>query len=1144
MKIKKMTAGLLSLAMSISLLPLIPLEKVEAASDCVVDISKSYQTIQGFGGINLPEWAGSDLTDAQVQKAFGNGEDELGLSILRVYVSDDTNAWSKAVPTAKRAQALGATVFATPWNPPASMRINGDGTITGGKYQLDKTKWAEYAAHLNSYVKYMESQGINLYSISVQNEPDYAEGWTYWSASDLTSFIAQYGKKVIEGTDAKLMSPESFQYKKDIYNSILNNSTASANIGVWGTHFYGTTRTNMDFPALESSGKPIWMTEVYVPNSSSDADTWPEAVDVAANIHNGLVVGNLNAYVWWYIRRSYGPMKENGEISKRGYCMAQYSKFVRPGDVRVEATEQPESGVYVSAYKSDDKHVTLVAVNKGSECVPKFSVSGHTITEADRYRTSTNENLAFTDNMEIRSDGGFYATLPANSVSTFLVALDGSANTDITHGTTGIAEPDENGWYFHDTFEGSNCDWTAVGAADVLTSGRTAYAGSEALLIENRTAAWNGAVKSLNSAAFVPGSKYSFSVNAMYFDGADTNTILLKLKYTDENGTERYAAIAEGTAVKGEWVQLANTSFEIPAGAKNMQLLVETAESTTNFYIDEAIGAVADTIIDGAGASPEIIRGDVNFDGRVNAIDLCLAKRGCMNGFETKFAELAADVDQSSVVDITDIRLLQDWLLAKITEFPVAAKVVDTSAYDTLFSNVAIAASYKKDGENNPLYTQRFGADPGVMEYNGRVYVYMTNDAVMYDSDGSVKENNYSNVTAVNCISSDDLVNWTDHGAIQVAGSNGAATWASLSWAPCAAHKTINGKEKFFLYFCNGANGVSVLSADSPTGPWSDPLGKALITRNTKNCSDVTWLFDPAVFVDDDGTGYLCFGGGIPNENYANPKTARIVKLGSDMISLAGDPVTIDAPYLFEDSGINKIGDKYYYTYCSNWHTSGNSLGISGCGIEYMVADSPLGPYTYGGELFKNIGSFFGLYGNNHHSIVSLNGQLYLFYHARAVEASMGITGNYRSPQINALTVSGTKLNAVTGTMTGVEQIKALNPYTKVQAETMSNQSKGISVSGLGDTQVSGGKGDWFKVSEVNCGSDANAITIKGSSKNGCIIKVCTDSADGKAVAYVEIPAGSSGKEITASLNGLSGTQDLYFIFSDSASVDYWIIKK
>ena len=239
---------------------------------------------------------------------------------------------------------------------------------------------------------------------------------------------------------------------------------------------------------------------------------------------------------------------------------------------------------------------------------------------------------------------------------------------------------------------------------------------------------------------------------------------------------------------------------------------------------------------------------------------------------------------------------------------------------------VVLQESYKKAGENNPLYTQRFGADPGVMEYDGRLYVYMTDDIVEYDSAGKVRENSYSQIRTINCISSDDMVNWTDHGRIRVAGPGGIAKWANNSWAPCAAHKTIDGQEKFFLYFCNGGNGIGVLTADSPTGPWRDELGKLLITRNTPNCANVTWLFDPAVMVDDDGTGYLAFGGGVPSGKQARPGTGRIVRLGEDMMSLDCDPVALDVPYLFEDSGINKINGKYIYSYCSNWQTDGNAL--------------------------------------------------------------------------------------------------------------------------------------------------------------------------------------------------------------------------
>ncbi|MDE7094408.1 MAG: endo-1,4-beta-xylanase, partial [Oscillospiraceae bacterium] len=419
---------------------------------------------------------------------------------------------------------------------------------------------------------------------------------------------------------------------------------------------------------------------------------------------------------------------------------------------------------------------------------------------------------------------------------------DGS-NPNGNTGEVKPVEPNEYGWYFDDGFEGSTCNWNTRGGTEILTSGKTSYVGQEALLVQNRTSAWMGASKKLNSNAFVAGNAYSFSANVIYFDGDATDKFYLKLQYTDASGETQYATIAETTAVKGEWVQLANENYKIPEGAKDLQLYVETAETTNNFYIDEVIGAVAGTHIMGAGQPTitAVIKGDVNGDSLINIYDLVLAKNGIKKGFANSSAETVADVDENGVVDIADIKQIQDYLHGRIKHFTVVEKstvTVDKAKMEQIFSSVTSTESYKKDGENNPLFTQRFGADPGVMEYNGRVYVYTTNDVIEYDANGNVTENTYGLVNKINCISSDDMVNWTDHGAIKVAGQNGVAKWATCSWAPCAAHKTINGKEKFFLYFCNGGNGVSVLTADSPTGPWTDPLGKALITRDVPNCSN------------------------------------------------------------------------------------------------------------------------------------------------------------------------------------------------------------------------------------------------------------------------------------------------------------------
>ena len=474
----------------------------------------------------------------------------------------------------------------------------------------------------------------------------------------------------------------------------------------------------------------------------------------------------------------------------------------------------------------------------------------------------------------------------------------------------------------------------------------------------------------------------------------------------------------------------------------------------------------------------------------------------------------------------------------------VAVPVVKARAEGATLADKGIEPekSYKKAGQNNPLYTQRFGADPGVMEYNGRLYVFMTNDIIEYDANGKVKENSYSKIRDISLISSDDLVNWTDHGLIHAAWLKGIAKWADNSWAPCAAHKTIDGKEKFFLYFCNGGNGIGVLTADSPTGPWRDELGHALITRSTPNCGNVVWLFDPAVMVDEDGTGYLAFGGGVPKGMQAAPGTARIVRLGDDMMSLDCDPVILDVPYLFEDSGINRIGDTYIYSYCSNWDTTGNGMRITNGAIEYMTSDNPLGPYTYQGELFPNEGKFFGMYGNNHHSIACLNGKYYLFYHNRPVEKAMGITGNYRSPQVNAIEINEDgSLEQVVGTMKGVSQLNPLMPFEGVSAATMANQA-GIQVETDGTTSwIVGHRGSWTRTADVYFGEMSRSITVRGSAEEAGTLYLMAYGLEGEITAEVSYPAGEDW-EVEAPIR-VSMLRDLYIVFGGDAVLKSWILK-
>ncbi|MDQ0050608.1 arabinoxylan arabinofuranohydrolase [Paenibacillus polymyxa] len=479
-------------------------------------------------------------------------------------------------------------------------------------------------------------------------------------------------------------------------------------------------------------------------------------------------------------------------------------------------------------------------------------------------------------------------------------------------------------------------------------------------------------------------------------------------------------------------------------------------------------------------------------------------------------------------------------------------------------ANNAIA---KLPGNSNPLMDHKLGADPYALVYDGRVYIYMSSDAYVYNSNGTVKENDFSELNKIFVISSADMVNWTDHGAIPVAGYNnenngkGIAKWASLSWAPAVAHKKINGKDKFFLYFANGGAGIGVLTADTPIGPWTDPLGRALVTHNTPGMAGVTWLFDPAVLVDDDGTGYLYSGGGIPNESdpasIANPKTARVIKLGADMTSVIGSATTIDAPYLFEDSGLHKYNGKYYYSYCINFAGTHPPQYPAG-EIGYMVSDSPMGPFTYKGHFLKNPYTFFGVGGNNHHAVFNFKNEWYVVYHAQTVsKAQIGAGKGYRSPHINKLTHNGDgSIAEVQGNMTGIAQFSNLNPYTRVEAETMAwqagvttepTQASGGPISNLNVTNVH--NGDWIAVGNADFGS-GGAKTFKANiaSNAGGKIEIRLDSATGPLVGTLNVSSTGgtqTWKEVETTVSNATGVHKVFLVFTGTGTgnlfnIDYW----
>lgn len=479
------------------------------------------------------------------------------------------------------------------------------------------------------------------------------------------------------------------------------------------------------------------------------------------------------------------------------------------------------------------------------------------------------------------------------------------------------------------------------------------------------------------------------------------------------------------------------------------------------------------------------------------------------------------------------------------------------AAWAARFNNMKCTKSHKGFMDTNPVMTQRFGADPYAMVYGDRVYIYMTADAFEYDAAGEVAENTYGKIRSINVVSTDDMMNFTDHGSIIVAGEGGATKWAHNSWAPAAAWKEIDGKVKFFLYFADNGGGIGVLESDSPTGPFTDPLGEALISRRTPECADVLWLFDPAVLVDDDGRAYLYFGGGVPEGRVADPGTARVVELGEDMISIKGEPKVIDVPYLFEDSGIHKTGSKYYYTYCTNWQVDAaatEKYGFRNAEIVSLESDSPMGPFVFKERILENPGTLCGLYGNNHHCVFAFQDRWYITYHSRVLEKAMGVEHGYRCTNIDEFTMGedGT-IGLIRQTKNGREQLGKVDPYRENSAVNMA-MNAGLdtvpSADGTSGKMILTGidNGDYMKVQGVDFGEKSPwtlEVWLKADAgvDDTCAVYVSLDLVKGEMIACLplqetgETDAEGFVKCQVALEKEVTGVHDLFFLFSGSGYV-------
>jgi arabinoxylan arabinofuranohydrolase len=404
---------------------------------------------------------------------------------------------------------------------------------------------------------------------------------------------------------------------------------------------------------------------------------------------------------------------------------------------------------------------------------------------------------------------------------------------------------------------------------------------------------------------------------------------------------------------------------------------------------------------------------------------------------------------------------------------------------------------------DNPVVQTIYTADPFPMVHNGVCYLYT-------DHDEDVTVNNFYTMNDWKCYTSTDMVNWTDRGTV--------LSYKSFSWAQgdAWAGQCIYRNGKFYLYVpmtranAGGARVIGVAVSDSPTGPFTDALGKPLITNN--GAQDI----DPTVFIDDDGQAYLYWGNG--NLYY--------VKLNPDMISYSGRVVQVspkpssyvEGPWLYKRNGL------YYMVYAG--------MGSGSENIAYATSTSPTGPWTSRGTIMPTQGNSF----TNHPAVIDYKGNSYFFYHNGALPGG----GSYR----RSVCVEQFKYNADGGiptvpwTTAGPPQVGNLNPFVATEAETICRESgvetENCSEGGIDVCNIE--NGDYIKVKGVDFGSGATSFEARvASATGGGNIELRLDSPTGTLVGTCAV-SGTGGWQtwVTKSCNvsGATGVHDLYLKFT------------
>jgi len=444
------------------------LEARQAATKITVNLNTKYQTIDGFGfseafqRANLIVKLGAEKQKQVLDILFSNTTGA-AFSIVRNGIGSTPNSNSdymnSILPTSpgspsgtpkyvwdgkdsgqlfisQKAQEYGVkTFYANAWSAPGFMKTNNN-DMNGGSLcgvsgaSCSSGDWKQaYANYLVQYIKFYQEAGVNVTHLGFLNEPELTT--SYASMRSTGQQAADFIKVLYPTLQAANLTSvkitccdaEGWGTQNQMAGQ-LQSAGVGDMVGVITSHEYTGRATS----AINTKSK-VWQTE-YADLNGGWTTAWysnggaGEGLTWAQNIYTALVNANCNGYLAWVATQGGGTNEklilinnQDVTVSKRLWAFANWSRFVRPGAVRVQTSG---GNLRTSAFLNLDGSVAVQVINTGSAATVNIAVTGLTGKNVTAWITDNTHDLSTTA-ATIATDGTVSGSVPSRAMVSFVI---------------------------------------------------------------------------------------------------------------------------------------------------------------------------------------------------------------------------------------------------------------------------------------------------------------------------------------------------------------------------------------------------------------------------------------------------------------------------------------------------------------------------------------------------------------------------------------------------------------------------------------------------------------------------------------------------------------------------------------------------